>query len=199
MDKLKTMYDPVFVVEKEGNYERSYDVYSKLLSDRIIFLKNEVNSSTANSIVAQLLLLEEQDKSEPIKFYINSPGGSITDGFAIIDTMKLINAPVHTFCVGCAASMGALLLSSGDKRCSLPNSWIMIHEPRQTIRSATFTATDQVIDTNLVTRMRDQVVKLLADNCNQDFDKVSKDCERDLWLSPKEALEYGIIDEILTA
>lgn len=198
MGKIKTINNGVFVVEKEGAYDRVYDVYSKLLSDRIIFLKGAVNEDSANSIVAQILLLDQMDKDRPIHFYINSPGGSVTDGLAIVDTMRQVHAPVHTYCVGCAASMGAILLSSGDKRASLPNSWIMIHEPNQTFRNATFTTTDQEIDTALMIKMRDQLSTILSKNTGQRLSKIKKDCQRDFWMTAEEAKEYGIIDEILT-
>lgn len=198
MVKYNTINNNVFVVEKEGSHERVYDVYSKLLADRIIFLKGAVNEDSANSIVAQLLLLEQVDQDRPIHFYINSPGGSVTDGLAIVDTMRQVKAPIHTYCVGCAASMGALLLSSGDKRASLPNSWIMIHEPNQTFRNTTFTTTDQEIDTALMVRMRDQLSNILSQNTGQRLSKIKKDCQRDFWMTAKEAKDYGIIDEILS-
>jgi ATP-dependent Clp protease protease subunit len=197
MVKTKTRTNSVFVIDKSSSSERAYDVYSKLLSDRIIFLKEEINDESANAVVAQLLLLDQDDQNRPISFYINSPGGSISDGLAILDTMSYISAPVNTICIGCAASMAAVLLSAGKKRASLPNSWVMIHEPRTSAIKQTITATDQEIDTKILLKMREQLLNILCKNTGQSYKKVKKDCERDLWLSSSEAKAYGIIDEII--
>lgn len=184
------------VIEKSGNVERAYDIYSRLLKDRIIFLGSGMNDNVANLIVAQLLFLESQDKTKDIKLYINSPGGSVTAGLAILDTMNYIKSDVVTICVGMAASMGAVLLSAGKKgkRFALPNAEIMIH---QVMGGAEGQATDIQIRAERIIKMKDMLNRLLADNCGQEFKKVEKDADRDYFMSAKEAKEYGLIDKII--
>ena len=185
------------VVEQTNRGERSYDIYSRLLKDRIIFLGEEVNDYTASLIVAQLLFLESEDPDKDISMYINSPGGSITSGMAIYDTMNYIKPEVSTICIGMAASMGAFLLSSGakGKRFALPNADIMIHQP---LGGMSGQAEDLRIHTQRIMKMRDNLNQILSDNTGQTIDKVAKDTDRDNFMSAKEALEYGIIDKIIT-
>jgi ATP-dependent Clp protease protease subunit len=185
------------VVEQTNRGERSYDIYSRLLKDRIIFLGEEVNDYTASLIVAQLLFLESEDPDKDISMYINSPGGSITSGMAIYDTMNYIKPEVSTICIGMAASMGAFLLSSGakGKRFALPNADIMIHQP---LGGMSGQAEDLRIHTQRIMKMRDNLNQILSDNTGQPIDKVAKDTDRDNFMSAKEALEYGIIDKIIT-
>ncbi|MFC1703052.1 ATP-dependent Clp endopeptidase proteolytic subunit ClpP [Patescibacteria group bacterium] len=184
------------VIEKSGNIERAYDIYSRLLKDRIIFLGSGVDDHVANLIIAQLLFLESQDKTKDIKLYINSPGGSVTAGLAILDTMNYIKADVATICVGMAASMGAVLLSAGKKgkRFALPNAEVMIH---QVMGGAEGQATDIQIRAERIIKMKDMLNRLLADNSGQDFKKVEKDADRDYFMSAKEAKEYGLVDKII--
>lgn len=186
----------IFVIDKSDGSEHAYDVYSRLLKDRIIFLKEEINDDSATSIVAQLLLLD-QDSDSPINLYINSGGGSVTDGLAILDTMNHIKAPVNTICMGVAASMAAVLLSAGAHRAALPNSWIMIHEPRLTPPHKTITTTEQEQETKLSLKFRQQLIEILAKNTGQSVNKIKKDSIRDFWMTSEEAKKYGIIDEIL--
>lgn len=189
-----------YVVEKKADGERSYDIYSRLLEDRIIFLGTDINSATANSVVAQLLLLDQKDPTRDIFLYINSPGGSITSGLAILDTMNYIRPDVHTVCIGEAASMGAVLLAAGapGKRSSLPNAKIMIHQPRQRGAAETMTVTEQQIDLKVIKKMKIQLSQILAERTGQSLKKVLRDCENDKWFEPKEAKEYGLIDLIIT-
>jgi ATP-dependent Clp protease, protease subunit len=189
-----------FVIEKTGDYERSYDIYSRLLEDRIIFLGEEITDDVANSIIAQLLLLDQKDSHLDICLYINSPGGSITAGLAIYDTIQYVRPAVTTVCVGIAASMAAVLLSSGQrgKRYTLPNSKIMIHQPRQEGSHGVSTVTEQEINLKVIKKMKVQLSEILAKNTGKPLKKILKDCELDKWLEPSEALEYGIIDEILS-
>jgi len=184
------------VIEKSGNVERAYDIYSRLLKDRIIFLGSGVDDHVANLIIAQLLFLESQDKTKDIKLYINSPGGSVTAGLAILDTMNYIKPDVATICVGMAASMGAVLLSAGKKgkRFALPNAEVMIH---QVMGGAEGQASDIQIRAERIIKMKDMLNKLLADNTGQDFKKVEKDADRDHFMTAKEAKEYGLIDKII--
>ncbi len=186
-----------YVVEQTGNGERSYDIYSRLLKDRIIMLSDEVNDATASIIVAQLLFLESEDPDKDIYFYINSPGGSVTAGMAIYDTMNYIKCDVSTICVGLAASMGAFLLSAGTKgkRLSLPNSEIMIHQP---LGGAKGQATDVEIHANWLLKTKDKLNTILAKNTGKSVKQVAKDTERDNFMSAEEALEYGLIDKIIT-
>ena len=187
------------VVEKTNRGERSYDIYSRLLSDRIIFLSEDVNDTTASLIVAQLLYLEAQDPDKEIQFYINSPGGSITAGMAIYDTMQYIKCDVSTICIGMAASMGAFLLSSGTKgkRLALPNSEIMIHQPLIGGGGLSGQTTDIKIHTDHLVRTREKLNRLLAQNTGKSIEEIARDTERDNYLDAQQALEYGLIDKVL--
>ncbi len=184
------------VVEQTGRGERSYDIFSRLLNDRIIFLSDEVNDATASLVVAQLLYLEAQDPDKDISFYINSPGGSVTAGMAIYDTMNFIKCDVSTVCIGMAASMGAFLLSAGTKgkRFALPNSEIMIHQP---LGGAKGQATDIKIQAELILRTRDKLNKILADNTGKSVEQVALDTERDNYMTAEQALAYGLIDKVI--
>ena len=183
------------VVEQTSRGERSYDIYSRLLNDRIIFLSDEVNDVTASLVVAQLLFLEAQDPDKDISFYINSPGGSVTAGMAIYDTMNYVKCDVSTICIGMAASMGAFLLSAGakGKRIALPNSEIMIHQP---LGGAKGQATDIKIQADLILRTRDNLNRILAQNTGRSVEEIARDTERDNFMTAKQALEYGLIDKI---
>ncbi len=185
-----------YVVEKTGRGERSYDIYSRLLKDRIIMLSGEVNDAVASSIVAQMLFLEAEDPEKDIYFYINSPGGVVTAGMAIFDTMNYIRPHITTICIGQAASMGAFLLSSGEKgkRYALPHARIMIHQP---LGGAQGQATDIAIQAEEILRMKAELNGILAKNTGQSVKRVEKDTDRDNFMSAKEALEYGMIDEVL--
>lgn len=185
-----------YVVEQTERGERSYDIFSRLLSDRIILLSEEVNDATASLIVAQLLFLEGEDSEKDIQFYINSPGGSVTSGMAIYDTMQYIKPDVSTICIGMAASMGAFLLSSGQKgkRFALPNSEIMIHQPSGGSRGQ---ATDIQIQAEQILKTKEKLNQILAENTGQPLEKIKEDCERDYFMSAAEAREYGVIDEII--
>ena len=185
------------VVEQTGRGERSYDIYSKLLKDRIIFLGDEVNDATAGLVVAQLLFLEAEDPDKDIYLYINSPGGSITAGMAIYDTMQYIKPDVSTICIGMAASMGAFLLAAGEKgkRYALPNSEIMIHQPLGGTRGQ---ATDIEIHANRIIKMKQTLNSILAERTGQPIEKLKMDTERDNFMSAQEAKEYGLIDEVIT-
>lgn len=185
-----------YVIEKTGRGERSYDIYSRLLKDRIIMLSGEVNDSVASSIVAQMLFLEAEDPQKDIYFYINSPGGVITSGMAIYDTMNYIRPDICTICIGQAASMGAFLLSSGTKgkRYALPHARIMIHQP---LGGAQGQATDIEIQAKEILRMKAELNEILAKNCGQSVKKLEKDTDRDNFMSAAEGVEYGIIDEVL--
>ena len=184
------------VIEKTSYGERAYDIYSRLLKDRIIFLGDGIDDHVANIVIAQLLFLESQDKTKDIKLYINSPGGSVTAGLAIVDTMNLVKPDVATICVGMAASMGAVLLSAGakGKRFSLPNSEVMIH---QVLGGAEGQASDIKIRAERIIKMKDMLNRMLAANTGQPFAKVEKDADRDFFMSADEALKYGIIDKII--
>ena len=194
-NKIKNALVPM-VVEQTGHGERSYDIFSRLLNDRIIFLSDEVNDATASLVVAQMLFLEAQDPDKDIAFYINSPGGSVTAGMAIYDTMNFVKCDVSTICIGMAASMGAFLLSSGTKgkRFALPNSEIMIHQP---LGGAKGQASDIKIQAELILRTRDNLNKILAANTGKPIDVIARDTERDNYMTAQEALEYGLIDKIL--
>ena len=183
------------VIEQTGRGERSYDIYSRLLNDRIIFLSDEVNDTTASLVVAQLLFLEAQDLDKDISLYINSPGGSITAGMAIYDTMNFIKCDVSTICIGMAASMGAFLLSSGakGKRYALPNSEIMIHQPLGGMQGQ---ATDIKIHADRIIRMRKTLNEILAANTGKELSVIERDTERDHFLTAEEAVEYGLIDRV---
>lgn len=185
-----------YVIEKTGRGERSYDIYSRLLKDRIIMLSGEVHDQVASSIVAQMLFLEAEDPQKDIYFYINSPGGVITAGMAIYDTMNYIRPDICTICIGQAASMGAFLLSSGakGKRYALPHARIMIHQP---LGGAQGQATDIEIQAKEILRMKAELNEILAKNCGQTVKKLEKDTDRDNFMSAAEGVEYGIIDEVL--
>ena len=185
------------VVDQRANGERSYDIYSRLLEDRIIFLTGEINDDTANTVIAQLIYLEGKDPKKDISMYINSPGGSVTAGLAIYDTMQYVKCDVSTICVGMAASMASILLSGGakGKRMALKNSQVLIHQP---LGGTQGQATDIKIYAENILKARENLCGILAENTNQPLDKVLKDCERDNYMSSKEALEYGLIDKIIT-
>jgi ATP-dependent Clp protease protease subunit len=186
-----------YVVEQTGRGERSYDIYSRLLKDRIIMLSGEVNDQVASTIVAQLLFLEAQDPAKDIYFYINSPGGVITSGLSMYDTMNYIKPDIVTICMGQAASMGAFLLSSGTpgKRYALPNARIMIHQPSG---GAQGQSTDIQIQAEEIQRLKDSLNEIMAKNCGKKAKQLEKDTERDNFMSSKEAMEYGLIDKVLT-
>lgn len=183
------------VVERTSNGERGYDLYSRLLKDRIIFLADEINDQVANIVVAQLLFLEMDNPDADISLYINSPGGSVTAGMAIYDTMNYIKPDVRTVCVGMAASMGAFLLMAGEKgkRLALPNSEIMIHQP---LGGASGQATDVEIRAKWLLRTKDKMIRMMSDMTGQPEDRLRLDCERDYFMSAEEALQYGVIDQI---
>ncbi len=184
------------VVEQTSRGERSYDIYSRLLSERVIFLADEVNDTTASLVVAQLLFLESQDPDKDICLYINSPGGSITAGMAIYDTMNYIKCDVSTICIGMAASMGAFLLAAGakGKRLALPNSEIMIHQPLGGMQGQ---ATDIKIHADRIIRIRETLNAILAEKTGKSIEEIARDTERDNFLSAKEAMEYGLIDKVI--
>ncbi len=184
-----------YVVEQTNRGERQYDIFSRLLNDRIIVLSDEVNDATASLVVAQLLYLEGQDSEKDISLYINSPGGSVSAGLAIYDTMQYIKCDVSTICMGMAASMGAFLLSSGakGKRYALPNSEIMIHQP---LGGAQGQATDIKIAAEHILRTREKLNKILAENTGKPIEQIALDTERDNWLSAQEAMDYGIVDKV---
>ena len=183
------------VIETTNRGERAYDIYSRLLKERIIFLGDEVNDVTASLVVAQLLFLESEDSNKDINLYINSPGGSVTAGMAIYDTMNYIKCDVSTICVGMAASMGAFLLSGGakGKRFALPNAEIMIHQP---LGGTQGQATDMEIDVKHMLRIKENLIKIMAENAGKDYDTVYADCERNNWMTADEAREYGLIDSV---
>jgi ATP-dependent Clp protease protease subunit len=185
------------VVEQTGRGERSYDIFSRLLKDRIIFLGGGIDDHVANLIIAQLLFLESEDAEKDIHLYINSPGGVVTAGLAIYDTMQYLKAPVSTICVGQAASMGALLLATGTagKRYALPQSRVMIHQPLGGFQGQ---ATDISIHAQEILRMKETLNRIMAEHTGQDFDKLSADTERDFFMGSEAAKEYGIIDDIVT-
>jgi len=184
------------VIEQSGRGERAYDIYSRLLKERVVFLVGEVNDQTANLVVAQLLFLESENPDKDISFYINSPGGSVTAGMAIYDTMQFVKPDVSTMCVGFAASMGAFLLASGakGKRYSLPNSKIMIH---QVLGGTQGQATDIEIHARDILRTKEQMNRILAERTGQPYEKVVRDTERDYFMTADEAREYGIVDQVI--
>ena len=185
-----------YVVEQTSRGERSYDIFSRLLNDRIIFLSEEVNDSTASLVVAQLLYLEAQDPDKDIQFYINSPGGSVTAGMAIYDTIRYIKCDVATICVGMAASMGAFLLSAGTKgkRMALPNAEIMIHQPSAGTQGQ---ITDMAIHMKRLQTIKERMNRILAENTGKSVEEVTAACERDNFMTAQEAMEFGIIDRVL--
>lgn len=184
------------IIEADGRGERAYDIYSRLLKDRIIFLGDEVNDMTANLIVAQLLFLQSSDPDKEIHFYINSPGGSITSGYAILDTMRIVKPVINTYCVGQACSMGAILLTCGTKghRFALEHSRIMIHQPRGGFEGV---ATDMAIQFQEIQGMKDTLNRIISDTTGQSLERVQKDVERDYFMSAQAAKEYGLVDEVL--
>ena len=190
-------YSIPYVVEKTSSGERSYDIYSRLLQDRIIMLSNEVNDDVASLIVSQLLFLESQDPAKDISLYINSPGGSVSAGFAIYDTMNYVKCDVSTICMGLAASMGAFLLSGGKKgkRYALPNAEIMIHQPSGGARGQ---ETEIRIVAEQILKTRERLNRILSENTGQPLDVIARDTERDNYMTAEEAKEYGLIDEIIT-
>ena len=185
-----------YVIEQTSRGERSYDIYSRLLKERIIFLGEEVNDVTASLIVAQMLFLEAEDPEKDIQFYINSPGGSVTAGMAIYDTMQYVKCDVSTYCMGMAASMGAFLLSGGTKgkRLALPNAAIMIHQP---LGGAQGQATEIEIAAKHILQTKEKLNKILAENTGKDYDVIAADTERDNWMTAEEAKEYGLIDRVV--
>ena len=187
-----------YVVEQSNHGECSYDIFSRLLNDRIILLHDQVNSATASVVVAQLLYLEGQDPDKDIYLYINSPGGSVSDGMAIYDTMQYIKCDVSTICTGMAASMGAFLLSSGakGKRIALPNSEIMIHQPLISGSGLSGQVTDIMIHSNYLQRTKERLNRILSENTGKDYETICRDTERDNFMSADEALEYGLIDKV---
>ncbi len=187
-----------YVVEQTSRGERSYDIFSRLLKDRIIFLGEEVNQATASLVVAQMLFLESEDPDKEISFYINSPGGSITDGMAIYDTMNYIKCPVSTICVGMAASMGAVLLSAGEKgkRFATPNSEILIHQPLIAGGGLSGQTTEIKIHAEHMVRTREKLNKILSERTGKPLDQIERDTERDHYMTAQEALEYGLIDGV---
>ncbi len=185
-----------YVVEQTSRGERSYDIFSRLLNDRIIFLSEEVNDTTASLIVAQLLYLEAQDPDKDIQFYINSPGGSVTAGMAIYDTMRYIKCDVATICVGMAASMGAFLLSAGTKgkRMALPNAEIMIHQPSAGTQGQ---ITDMAIHIKRLQTVKERMNRILSENTGRSYEEVTAACERDNFMTAQDALEFGLVDRVL--
>jgi ATP-dependent Clp protease protease subunit len=186
------------VVEQTNRGERSYDIYSRLLKDRIVFLSGEIDDYTANIVVAQMIFLEAEDPDKDIYMYINSPGGSVTAGMAIYDTMQYVKCDVQTICIGMAASMGAFLLSAGTKgkRKALPNSEIMIHQP---LGGAQGQATDIEIQAKHIIKIKEKLAGILSERTGKDLDQLKADMERDFWMSSEDAKEYGLIDEIIPA
>ena len=194
-DIMKSALVPM-VIEQSRRGERSFDIYSRLLNDRIIFLSDEVNDTTASLVIAQMLYLESVDPDKDISFYINSPGGSVTAGMAIYDTMQFVKCDVSTICLGMAASMGAFLLAAGakGKRIALPHSEIMIHQP---LGGSKGQVSDVLIHTNLLLRTRETLNQLLAQNTGKSIDEIARDTERDNFMTAAQALEYGLIDKII--
>ncbi|MCL1849200.1 MAG: ATP-dependent Clp endopeptidase proteolytic subunit ClpP [Clostridiales bacterium] len=195
IDQLSDYYVPV-VVEQSSRGERSYDIYSRLLKDRIVFLGTQIDDTVANLVVAQLLFLYAEDPEKDIMLYINSPGGSVTAGMAIYDTMQYVRSDVSTICIGLAASMGAFLLTAGakGKRFALPNAEIMIHQPSA---GASGQVTDIEIQAKRLLQVKEKLNQILADKTGQPIEKIRQDVERDFFFDPEEAKEYGLIDEIL--
>jgi ATP-dependent Clp protease protease subunit len=186
------------VIEKTGRGERAYDIYSRLLKDRIVFLGSQVDDDSANLIIAQMLFLSNEDSNSDIHFYINSPGGSITAGLAIYDTMRFLRCPVATYCVGQAASMGAVLFAGGEKgkRYILPNSRVLLHQPLLHGEMVA-PATDLEIEAKEILRLRSRLYQILAEHTGKDVAQIQKDCDRNLWLEAEESVQYGLADAIL--
>lgn len=196
MKEVAQMLIPM-VVEQTGRGERAYDIYSRLLKERIIFLGTEINDDVSNLVIAQLLFLQSEDAEKEISIYINSPGGVVTSGMAIYDTMQFVKCPITTYCMGQAASMGAVLLAAGakGKRFALPNSRIMIHQP---LGGAQGQATDIEIQTKEILRMKKRLNEILADHTGKPLKTIEKDTDRDFFMSAEEAVKYGLIDEVVT-
>lgn len=196
MDKISNVLIPT-VIEQEGRMERAYDIYSRLLKDRIIFLGEDVNPHTANLVVAQMLFLDNQSNDTPINFYINSPGGSVYDAFAVYDTMQFVKSPVHTYGIGVQASAAAFLLSSGEKgkRYLLPHATVMIHQPSSGTRGK---VTDQEIDLKESLRIKKLLEEIVAKNTGKTAKTVHEDMERDYWMNAKEAKDYGLVDQVIS-
>ena len=194
--EIKSQLLVPMVIEKSSHGERAYDIYSRLLKDRIIFIGTAIDDTVANLIIAQLLFLQSEDATKDINIYINSPGGSVTAGLAIYDTMQFVKPSVSTYCLGQAASMGSLLLTAGakGKRYALPYSRIMIHQPWGGMQG---TASDISIHAKEILRMKDELAKLLAKHSGQTYEKLQQDCDRDYFMSAQEAKEYGLIDEVI--
>lgn len=186
-----------FVIDHTGHAERTYDIYSRLLEDRIVFLRHQIDDEVANLVIAQILFLAAKDPAKDINLYLNSPGGSVTAGFAIYDTIRYVKCNVATICIGQAASMAALLLAAGTngKRSALPNSRILIH---QAFGGTQGPATDVKIQTDELLRLHDQIIRAFAEHTGQTVKKIRKDTDRDFYMSPEEALAYGLIDRIIT-
>jgi len=186
-----------FVVERDGNSERSYDIYSRLLKDRIIFIGDSISAQTASLVVAQLLFLEGQDSKRDINMYIHSPGGSVSAGLAIYDTMQFIKPDISTFCMGSAASMASVLMAAGTKgkRSVLPHARIMIHQPMGGVRGQ---SSDIQIEAREILKIRDQMDQILSYHTGQSVEKINSDSDRNFWMNAQEALEYGLVDNILT-
>ncbi|MCR5734531.1 MAG: ATP-dependent Clp endopeptidase proteolytic subunit ClpP [Lachnospiraceae bacterium] len=186
-----------YVIEQTSRGERSYDIFSRLLKERIVFLGEEVNPTTSSLIVAQMMFLEAEDPDKDIHFYINSPGGSVSDGYAIYDTMHYVKCDVATYCMGMAASMGAFLLAGGQKgkRFALPNAEVMIHQP---LGGAKGQATEIEIAAKQILRTKQNLNRILAENTGRPIEEIARDTERDNWMTAEEALEYGLIDKIIT-
>ncbi len=196
MNERASMLIPM-VVEQTGRGERSYDIYSRLLKERIIFLGTEINDDVSNLVIAQLLFLQSEDAEKDISMYINSPGGVVTAGMAIYDTMQFVKCPITTYCMGQAASMGAVLLAAGakGKRFALPNSRIMIHQP---LGGAQGQATDIEIQTKEILRMKKRLNEILAEHTGKPIKTIEKDTDRDFFMSAEEAVKYGLVDEVVT-
>ncbi len=186
------------VIEKTGRGERAYDIYSRLLRDRIVFLGGGIDDDTANVIIAQMLFLSNEDSSLPISFYINSPGGSVSAGLAIYDTMQFLRCEVHTYCIGMAASMGAVLMCGGEtgKRFVLPNARLLLHQPLigGVLEGP---ATDLSIEAAEIIRLRKRLYEIIGKHCNRPLDQIERDCDRNKWLDAQEAIDYGLADKIL--
>jgi len=198
-DPSKHLFQPKnslvpYVIEDTGRGERSMDIYSRLLKDRIIFIGQEITDHVANIVIAQLLFLRMEDPKKPINIYINSPGGYIAAGLAIYDTMKHMSSEVYTWCIGMAASMGAVLLAAGTKRHALPHSRVMIHQP---VGGVGGTSAEVLLQANEILQLKKIMHKIMAENTNQPIEKIAKESERDFWMSADEAKDYGIIDEIV--
>ncbi|MCH2101594.1 MAG: ATP-dependent Clp protease proteolytic subunit [Planctomycetes bacterium] len=198
MDELNSYYTIPYVIEKTGRGERTYDLYSRLLEDRIIFLGTQVDDNVANAVVAQLLFLAKQNKNQDIQMYINSPGGSVTAGLAMYDTMQYVDCDIATYCVGQCASMGAVLLAGGtkDKRFILPNSRVMIHQPWGGTQG---TASDKEIQVNEILKLKSKLNGILAHHCDKSIEEIEQATDRDYFMSAEESAAFGIVDTVIGA